>query len=315
MINILKTHHKIALAYLALITAHLIWGSNFVVAKLTLQEFPVMSLAFIRFSLAMALLTPFILAEKKKVNFKMADLPHLIIIGVLMVTLNIALFYEGLSRTSAVDASILTLSIPLMSVIFSWWFLKEKVYLINILGIFTGLIGAILIIGLPTLNLDKSNQQTILGNILIIMASLTWVIGSVLSKKVLQKYSTLDLTVVLFFVGIVTFFLPALLEYFQNPLWPAKVTYLGILGLTFIALLSSISAYYLFEWGINKLGVIKANLFQYIEPIIATILAVAILNETIGPFFIFGALLIGLGVYWGTLAKEEHHRRHKAHRT
>ena len=43
---------KKPIPYLALILAHLIWGINFIVAKITLQEFPPMSLAFLRFALA-----------------------------------------------------------------------------------------------------------------------------------------------------------------------------------------------------------------------------------------------------------------------
>jgi len=52
------------LPYIALIIAHLIWGANFVVAKVTLEEFPPMSLAFLRFSIASLLLIPFLLTVK-----------------------------------------------------------------------------------------------------------------------------------------------------------------------------------------------------------------------------------------------------------
>lgn len=305
---------KRPLPYVALVTAHLIWGVNFVVAKLTLEEFPVMSLGFLRFAIATLLITPFLIVEKKKRAIPYKDLPHLFILGVMMVTLNITLFYEGISRTTAINASVLTLIIPLLSVLLGWWLLKEKVYLINLLGILTGLVGAFFIIGAPSISLEGASSQVLLGNFLIILASVAWVLGSILSKPMLKKYTTLDITAVIFFVGLVTFLIPSVNEYLQNPSWVLKVSYLGVIGLLFIALSSSICAYFLFEWGINKLGVIKANLFQYIEPMVATILGILVLNEKVGLLFLIGALLIGLGVYWGTLAKEEHHRRHRAHR-
>lgn len=302
------------LPYLALILAHLIWGANFVVAKITLQEFPPMSLALLRFSFASLLLAPFFLAETKKVKIKKQDLPKLIAIGVLIITLNITFFFEGIKRTTAINASTLTLIIPMLSLLLGWWFLKEKVYLINLLGIILGLFGAMVIVGLPQILTGTISSQQLLGNILIILASISWVAGAVIAKSILSKYPSLVVTAVAFLVGTLTMFIPASIEYIQNPSWVSQITILGLLGLAYMTLLSSISAYFLFEWGLSKTSVIIADLFQYIEPLVATFLAVAILSERISTSFMIGALLIGLGVYLGTLAKEAHHRHHKAHR-
>lgn len=298
--------------YLAIITAHFIWGINFIAAKFALQEFPPMSLAFLRFFFALILLLPFLLTEKKKIA--KIDLPVLLGIGLLMVTLNIGFFYEGLKRTDVTTASILTLIVPVLSVLGGWWFLKEKVYVVNLAGIFLGLLGTILVVGLPFIILGiQPTSQSMLGNILIILASISWVAGAMLSKSILKKYSTLTLTAIIFAVGTVTFLIPAINEYVKNPLWYQQITILGILGLGFITIASSICGYFLFEWGLSKLGVIKADLFQYIEPIIATTLGVLILNEQLRFSFIIGGVLIALGVYWATLGKERH-KHHKAHR-
>ncbi|MFH0936961.1 MAG: EamA family transporter [Candidatus Daviesbacteria bacterium] len=300
--------------YLAVLVAHIIWGSNFVVAKLTLQEIPPMSLAFLRFALAILLLSPFLILEKK-IKIDKNDLPKLLAIGVLMAVLNIAFFYFGLERTTVTSASILTLIIPLISVLGGWWFLKEKIYVVNLAGIIIGFIGALLVFGIPLIILGiKTSSEAIFGNILIILASISWVAGAILSKNMAKKYSTLIITAVVFSVGAIAFLLPALSEFVQNPKWISQVTYIGVLGVLFITIASSISAYFLFEWGLAKIGVIKADLFQYIEPIIAIAMGVLILSESIDFGFVIGGALIALGVYWGTVAKEQH-RHHKAHRT
>ena len=115
--------------YLALILAHMIWGGNFVIAKITLQEFPTYTLAFLRFTLASLFLAPFFLAETKKIKINKKDIPKLTLIGVLIITLNITFFLTGIQKTTAINASTLTLIIPMLSVLLGWWFLKEKVYL------------------------------------------------------------------------------------------------------------------------------------------------------------------------------------------
>jgi len=302
------------LPYLALIIAHLIWGANFVVAKITLQEFPPMTLALLRFAFASLFLAPFFFAESKKIKINEVHLPKLVAIGVLIITLNITFFFEGIKRTTAINASILTLTIPMLSVLLGWWFLKEKVYLINLLGIGLGLIGALIILGLPEILAGSFSTQILLGNFLIILSSICWVIGAVIARQILKIYPSLIVTAIAFMVGTLTFFIPAALEYMQNPAFFEDVTVLGFLGLIYMTLLSSISAYFLFEWGLSKTSVIVADLFQYIEPAIATILAILILGEIISESFLIGASLIVGGVFLGTFAKERYHRHHKTHR-
>ena len=302
------------LPYIALILAHIIWGGNFVVAKITLEEFPPSSLAFLRFFLATLLLIPFFFTQSKKVKINQKDIPKLVAIGILMITLNIAFFFEGITKTTAINASVLTLIIPVLSVVLGWMFLKEKVYLINLLGIFIGLLGAVVIIQLPEIVLGNYSANEVVGNSLILLASICWVGGAVISRQMLKIYPSLTVTAIAFMVGTITFLLPAANEYLNDPLWMESISILGVFGLFYMTLLSSVSAYFLFEWGLAKTAVNKANLFQYIEPFIASALAITLLGEKITIPFLAGAILITAGVYLGTLAKELHHRAHKTHR-
>lgn len=305
---------KRPLPYIALILAHLIWGANFVVAKVTLEEFPPMSLAFLRFGLACLFLAPFVWVQIKKTKIALSDLPKLTAAGIFIVTLNITFFFEGMTRTSAINASVLTLIIPVFSVLLGWLFLKEKVYLINLGGAALGLMGALVIIGIPQLLTGSYSTKALIGNLLIILASISFVIGAIFCGKMLKKYSTLTVTAISFLVGALTFFFPALREYLLNPAWTQSISIIGVLGLTYMTLLSSVSAYFLFEWGLSKTNISKADLFQYIEPFIAAFLAVYLLGETLSPSFLVGSGLIVVGVFLGTFAKEAHHRHHKPHR-
>ncbi|MBI2601098.1 DMT family transporter [Candidatus Daviesbacteria bacterium] len=312
---------KKPLPYIALLVSHLIWGASFVVAKLTLEEIPPSSLAFLRFAVASLFLAPFFLAETtrpsfggKKVTIKKEDLPTLVAIGVFIVTLNIVFFFEGMIRTTAINASVITLIIPVLSVLAGWWFLKEKIYLINLFGLTLGLMGALLIIGLPQIILGDYSLTTLFGNLLIFLASVSFVVGSVFSRRMLKKYPSLTVTAIAFIVGTVAFFVPALREYFVDPTWPTRVGAIGIFGIFYMALLSSISAYLLFEWGLAKTNITQAQLFQYIEPFVAAFFAVLILSEKITIPFLIGSVFIGIGVFLGTLAKEIHHKGYKFHR-
>lgn len=301
--------------YFAVITAHVIWAMNFIVAKVTLEQFPPMSLAFIRFALALLLLLPFLFFQKDKDNIQKKDIPLLFLVGALMTTFHISFFYLGLLRTSASTASILTMTIPVFSVLIGWIFLKEKIYTVNVHGIVLGLVGVLSVIGAPILALGFDiNGTALIGNLLIILSTITWVIGVTISKKMLKHYSSLTITTVIFLTGVMTFVVPALKEYLDNPIWIQQVSIYGLLGLTYIVIASSLVAFFLFEWGLQFLGVVKSDLFQYIEPLLAVTLGIIILNESPRASFLIGASFVLIGVYMGTIGKPEH-KNHKSHRT
>jgi drug/metabolite transporter (DMT)-like permease len=309
---------KTPLPYIALLIAHVIWGINFVVAKVTLNEIPVMSLGFLRFFLAALLMIPFLFTiEKSKRSLKFKHLLQIFLIGIFLTTFNIAFFYEGIKRTEAIAGSVLMLVTPVISLLGAWIFLREKIYLINFLGILVCLFGTSLVLKLPLIFFGNfGGLENLLGNGLLIASAICFVIGSIMSKRLLAVYSPIFLTITMFIVGAITFAGPAAFEYYKDPSWVTKVDILGILGALFIVLLSTVSAFFLLIWGYSKLPVTQANLIQYIEPAVTATFAVAFLNERISYLFIVGTCLVVLGVYWGTLGKQEHHHLpHRAHRT
>jgi len=273
-----------------------------------------MSLGFLRYGLACLLITPFLFSlAPKDIRIKFEHLPKLILGGLLVACVNIAFFYMGLNRTTAIDASVLELSIPVISVIGGWWFLKEKIYTANLVGIIISLLGALSVIGIPLLLVGNFTSKQLVGNFLIIASSISFVAGSMILKKMLKIYSPLVITAITFLTATVAFSIPALIEYIQNPNWVLKVSILGIFGLIYITVLSSICAYFLLLWGLNKIPISHANMIQYLEPAVAATLAVPLLGERISFSFIIGTCLIVLGVYWGTLGKDDHHHPHHKH--
>ncbi|MDD2823371.1 MAG: EamA family transporter [Candidatus Daviesbacteria bacterium] len=331
--------------YTAIILAHLIWGVNFVVVKLTIQEIPPMSLAFIKFTAAALLLLPFLIIsgdapwtnlrrlfkflpqanspKKDSIDllegqtqkfFDRRDTLKVIAVGVLMITLNTAFFFLGLERTTVSSASILTLVIPIISILIGWAVLKEKVYVVNVFGVLAGLFGTIAVLGIPLISIGAGlSTNTMIGNFLIILAAVCWVIGALFSKQLLQKYSTLTISFLIFCVGSVTFLIPAINEFIQNPTWYQNVTYLGMFGVIYMTLASSICGYFLFTWSLDQIGVAKADFFQYLEPVVAISLGILTLGEELRYSYVLGAILIMLGAYWSTLAKTQH-KHPKYHR-
>jgi drug/metabolite transporter (DMT)-like permease len=153
--------------------------------------------------------------------------------------------------------------------------------------------------------------ERVLGDSLIIISSLCWVVGAVLMRKFLKNYSSVTVTTSIFLIGAITFLFPAIQDLIKDPSWPSRISYIGVLGLCYITFFSSVVAFFLFDWGLKEIGIIKTDLFQYVQPLVATALAVLFLGDILHYSLIIGGVLIGLGTYWGTFGKEKH--KHPSH--
>jgi drug/metabolite transporter (DMT)-like permease len=284
----LPKHNK---AIFALIIANIIWGFAPPIFKLSLENIPLFTLAFLRFYFASILLLPFTSISK---TLPKKDLMLFLLTGFCGIFLSIVFFFLGLKYAPAINASIIASSAPIFLYAFSIFILKEKNNPKVIIGMFISLFGVLIIIGQPLFQAFKWSE--IIGNIFFLLAMLTNLIHSILSKKLTIKYLPRNITYWSFLIGSF-FYLPFFIYefYTYNPF--LNIDNRGITGLIFGIFLSSALAYYLFEYGIEKIKLSEIGLFSYIDPITATIAAMLILGEKITGIFILGSIFVFSGIY------------------
>ncbi len=284
-----KNYHNQAI--LSLMGANIIWGAASPIFKLTLQDLPPFTLAFVRFFGAMLIMLPFA-ADKLWIDKK--DWLKIIFLSLSGVTVNISFFFLGLQLAPAINAPIIASSGPVFLYIFSIFILKEKNHPKVLLGTIIALFGVLTIIGQPFI-LRRLDREFI-GNIFFLIATLGSVGHAVFSKEVLPKYQAITVTFWSFLIGNLTFFpffVQEMVKYhpFMN------VDYRGLLGIIFGIFFSSALAYFLFEWSIEKLPVQEVGVFTYIDPVVATLIAVPLLKETITIVFLAGSLMVFSGIF------------------
>src|SRR3989344_4491678 len=207
--------------------------------KLTLQEVPVFSLAFIRMSLASLILASIIFS---KLKIKKRDLPMLSLAALTGVTLNLAFFFLGLKLTQAINASFLVA----------------------------------LIIGKPYAGVSS---RELVGNFLLLLATLSWVAHEIFAKKLLKTYDGGTVAFYSMAIGAFTFLPLALLEFEKNPNWINQVTLSGFMGILYGIFFASLLAYWAWQKGLSLLPAGQAAFFFYLDPISGTILAIILLGE------------------------------------
>lgn len=284
----LKPHQQ---GVLALIIANIIWGAASPIFKLSLQNIPPFTLAFVRFYGAALLVFPFV-ATNPWVNRK--DWGSLILLSILGITVNISAFFLGLKYAPSINAPIIGSAGPVFLCLFSILFLREKLHPKVLAGMMVSLIGVLVIVGQPLLSGERDGAIT--GNLLFVLATLGAVGNVLLCKKILERYSAMIITFWSFLIGSITFFPLFLFE--MITLSPFEtLDYRGWTGIFFGIFLSSALAYYLFHWGIDKMEAQEIGVFTYIDPLVAAIFAIWLLGETITPVFLLGSLLVFSGIY------------------
>lgn len=272
--------------------------------KLTLSQIPVFSLAFIRMLLASSILFIFV---SKNLHIQKEDYLRFIFLAITGVSLNLAFFFLALTQTKAVNSAFLTPAVPILTIVAAHIYLKEKLDFKIILAGIISAIGVIIIFDKPT---GPTAVREFLGNSLLLLSSLSWVIHEIIAKKLLKKYEAGTIAFYAMFIGAVTFFPLYIFELFKYPLWITNVTASGYLGLTYGIFFASLIAYWAWQKGLKNLPAGQASFFFYLDPITGSIVSYLLLGEKITPSLIFGGAFIAAGV----LLAEYHRKSHPLHK-
>lgn len=281
------------LAVLALITANIIWGAASPIFKWSLVNVPIFVMAYLRFFGALLLLIPFVW----KTDLKIHRHDWLPIIGIAFfgITVNITFFFLGLKNAPSVNAPIIASSGPIFLIFFSCVFLKEKLKTKTLIGTLISLFGVIVIVSRSLFEQGFAWSTTI-GNLFFVLATLGAVAHTIFSKEMLHKYSPFAITFWSFVIGALTFF-PLFFIQMQSSSWQNIFVGKGLVGLLFGIILSSTLAYFLYEWGVEKIHASEVGVFTYIDPVIAAVIAIPLLGEVITPLFILGSCLVFVGIF------------------
>lgn len=282
---------KTKLAILALIIANIIWGAASPLLKWSMETIQPFTLAFFRF-LIPALLVILIRPQSLKIRLK--DLPLFFAAGFFGSTINIGAFLIGIHQTASINSPIISSSGPIFLLLASILFLKEHPTRKMLLGNLLGLTGVLLIVVEPLLN--NHHAASFAGNLLLVVATIGSIIGTVFAKKLARRYHALTITFWTFGIGSV-FFIPSMLQELGRVSLMTQIQGQGLFGIVYGGIFSSFIGYTLFFWSLRHLYASQTSVFTYMDPIVAMLIAAPLLGEYPNLFFIAGTFLVFFGIF------------------
>ena len=286
-------------AYTALSITSVIWGIGAVLIKYSLNYTSPFTFLFYRFAIVAIIFLPIFIYQAKKSKLKLKDLPFLILLGFMASTLNLALLFNGMKLTSAIEATFIGALSPILIVIGGAVFLKEEITALEKIGAVFAFTGSIFIIIQPILANGRLALTSLEGNLLVFLATIIWIAYSLMARKheSAKKCAPLMLTSFTFLVGFLTiipFFLIEKLQTTEPLFW---VDPRAVPGIIYMSLLGSCIGFFCYNLGFSLIEASEATIFSYLTPIFAFPLAVLWLGEKIDQWFVFGAVLIFIGVF------------------
>ena len=278
--------------HLALIAVQLMFGSAPVLGKTALQAFP--SYAIVGFRVGGAALA-FYLLQRIRGDLRLEKRSHYFhfaIYSLFGVVLNQLLFFKGLSLTTAVNASLLAVTIPVFTLLISAALGYEMLSVLKISGVFLAALGVINLINPASASFSS---ESALGDILIIFNSFSYAVYVALSKKLVSHYGALK-SIAWFFMFSSLINVPVGLISLDS-VEISQVSLNAWLAVLAIVLFPTIGAYYWNTWALARTEASVVTVYIYLQPLIGFTAAVIFLNEKITIWTIFSALLIFMGVY------------------
>ncbi|EIA08966.1 DMT family transporter [Flavobacterium frigoris] len=274
--------------------ATLLWSVNFVIASGIKGHIPPVGLAFWRWTTACVVLAPFALRSTlKNKTILLQNKGYLIITAILGVTIFNTLIYFAGKTTSAVNLSLIAISIPIFIVAISRIVFKEKVSAIKMLGIATIITGVLVLITKGSIQSLLEINFTI-GDLLMLLACFFFASYTILVRLKPKEIPSKVFLFTIFIIGTILL-LPF---YLWEHLYYNQVTFdsTTIYATTYVGICASLISYYLWNEAICLIGTSKTALIYYLIPVFSGILAYFFLNQAIvlAQIISMGIIITGL---------------------
>lgn len=284
--------------HLFALTANILWGLMSPIGKSALSAFSPLSVTTFRMVGAAAcfwLLSLF--CKHEQVHHR--DMLKIFFASLFALVFNQGVFIFGLSMTSPIDASIVTTTLPIVTMIVAAIYLKEPVTNKKVLGIFVGAMGALILI--ISSQSAASGNGNITGDLLCLVAQISFSIYLTVFKGLSQQYSPVTLNKWMFVYASICY-IPFSYHDIAAIQW-SGISTPALFQVGYVVVGGSFLAYICIMTAQRLLRPTVVSMYNYMQPIVASTVAIIIGLGTFSLEKGIAIALVFLGVYIVTQSK------------
>ena len=278
--------------FLVLLLLGCIWGSTFLFIRIGVRDIKPMTFTSLRLFIATLVFYMVLKLTGKNLRIPKELIPLLILTGIVDASIPHFLIAWGEQYVESGVTSLILATSPFFTLIIAHFLLQdEKITMLKLFGIGIGFFGVFVLL---YNHLTYSSKNLLIGEILILIASIFYALGTILIRKLSERMDFLKATFYFLLFGFVFSF--PFVFILENPA-ASRLTISACLSVLYVGIVGSVLGYSIFFYLIDKTGATKSSQIGYITPIFATFLGVVFLKESFTINLLIGALLILFGVY------------------
>ena len=271
------------------------WGASFIATKFALRDVSPITVVWLRFGMGVVLIGIAVALRKKFTWPSWRDAAYFALLGLIGIAYHQWLQSTGLQTAQASTTAWIVATTPIFMALLGWLALKERLSIIQIIGIILAAIGVFIVVSggdVRSLGMDHAGMP---GNLYILASAPNWAIFSVLSRKGLERHAP-DL--MMFYVMGFGWLFSSLLFFGTSGLSEiAALTPSGWAGIAFLGIACSGLAYVFWYDGLQAIPASQVGALLYLEPLVAVVVAASLLAEPILAASVIGGAGILVGVY------------------
>ncbi|MFS0880888.1 DMT family transporter [Metabacillus niabensis] len=273
-------------ASVKVILAMIIVGSSVVAGKLLAQSFPVFLASELRFLVATIIMVPILIRIEGFPSIQKREMLILFLQGLFGVFLYSIFMLYGLTFTTAIEAGIITSTIPAVTGGLAFLFLKERLTKSVSVGILLAVLGTLIINVVGSASDIERGSSPIFGNLLIFGAVICEALFIILGKFVSQRVSPLAISTIVSVLGTILFLPLSLYEGAKYNFEGVTIAEWGLI--LYFGIVVTVIAFILMYQGVSKVPASTVGVLTGVLPISSVLLSVLILGEKISFFHFIG---------------------------
>ena len=278
-------------AWLAFVGLGITWGLPYFFIKVAVQEISPFDVAWGRITLAALILLP-IAWHRGALRALAAHKAAVLAFALVEFTIPFCLISMGERWIPSSVTAILIATVPIIIALISRFFgVHERLGPTRLVGLLAGLAGVVALVGLGSL----SGTLAWAGVGCVVISTICYAIGALTIQRYLHAVDSIGPIAGSLAISSLLLLIPAMLSLPQRMPSALALSSVAILGLVCTAL-SMLMMFYL----VKNAGASRAAIITYINPAVATLLGMALLDERLGTWGMIGFGLILLGSWLAT---------------
>ncbi len=283
-----ERHRRFRVA-LSFALVYVLWGATYLAMRIVVEHIPAFVMGSVRYGIAGPLMLAWCVLSGRKVTITRHDAWRLLAIGILLLSIGNMGVAGAEKYVPSGLAALIVVCVPIwVAIIEAWIFRSNRLSWMGLSGLGLGVLGVLTLLW-PKITGVRLNRLELLGVGILLVSSMSWSLGSVLSGRWSLSVDVLTASAwEMTFAGIVNTAIALLNGGFHQAHWSSR----GLLAILYLVICGSWIGFTAYVWLLEHVPTPKVATYAYVNPVVAVYLGWLFLDEKVDGWLLAGTVIM-----------------------